>query len=60
MPVPSTMMGLRLTRVLTPNSLVTLQQNFIMGTGPMHTASLMSLSLSRVSFSLSVTKPLWP
>ncbi len=46
MPVPSTHDGLRLTRVLTLNSWVTLQQNFIMGTGPMQTARLMSLCFS--------------
>ncbi len=56
MPVPSTMMALRLTIVFTPNGRVASTQAFIIGSGPMATTRS-GLSFSQISFSACVTKP---
>ena len=59
-PVPSTMMELRLTMVGMPKGRVTSQHAFIIGMGPMATTSLTFFSLARTSASACVTKPCRP
>ncbi len=64
MPVPSTMIVFKLTRVDTPYGSVVFEQNFIISGGPMAIARWTSLPFARrlsiKSFSTSVTKPLRP
>ena len=60
MPVPSTMIELRLTMVGMPEGRVTSQHAFIIGMGPMATTSLTFFSVARTSASAWVTKPWRP
>ena len=56
MPVPSTMIALSDTMVLTPKGRVVSTQAFIIGSGPM-AMTRSGLSRSSTSFSAAVTKP---
>ena len=59
-PVPSTMIELRLTTVGMPKGRVTSLHAFIIGIGPMATTSLTFFSLASTSASAWVTKPCRP
>jgi hypothetical protein len=59
-PVPSTMIGLRLTMVLMPRGRVVSAQAFIMTGGPMAITSSMSGWSSMAILMPSVTRPLSP